>query len=325
MKKFIILLCPLFLGLTVHAQSKLVDEIKEIPWNLTGENIKSHYQKADRLLEIGGNSLVSQSLLLKKVLIDDFLFDESVEIDIEERKIKKVLFNCKVDTSLYTTEQVYRIIREKLSEELGTVTTSGYLGYQWLIDDCWVYVFELSTIGLVSIVVEPTIDCIKGFRSFDWGTSFDTIVSNERKTDLVPNDENIYAFKAKLAEKNCLVGYYFVDNKLTEGRYVLNENYNNVQSYISDYEEWVDILTAKYGKPSNVETRWVDNESEKRYKFKESKALERGKVEFVTSWSDHLSMIIVTLSKEENNISLVLDYCSWKYYYIRQQNRYVGF
>lgn len=324
MKKFIVLLSFLFLCVTINAQSKLVDEIKEIPWELTGEEIKSHYQKTDRLLEFRGDSLAPQSLLLKNISIDEFLFEESVEIDVEERKIKEVRFRCKVDTSLYTTEHVCQIIREKLKQELGTAP-SGYLGYQWLIDDCWVYVFELSTIGLVSIVVEPTIDCIQGFRSFDWGTSFDTIVSNERKTDLVPNDDNIYAFKAKLAEKNCLVGYYFLDNKLTEGRYVLNENYNNVQSYISDYEEWVDILTAKYGKPSNVETRWVDNESEKRYKFKESKALERGKVEFVTSWSDHLSMIIVTLSKEENNISLVLDYCSWKYYYIRQQNRYVGF
>lgn len=144
------------------------------------------------------------------------------------------------------------------------------------------------------------------FRKASWGMSKTQVKAIETLA-IVEEDPEFIFYETTLAGHDVYLGYFFINEKLTRARYVINEIYMNKQEYIEDYKYLNAMLVKKYGEPSIEEEIWRENST---WKDDKAFALSVGDLEMFTSYSTPKSTITMILYSEDLAIGNIIEYSS---------------
>ena len=95
------------------------------------------------------------------------------------------------------------------------------------------------------------------FRNTRWGMKKDKVLSTEKNKPIKAAAEGQYfsaIYTGEVAGLKAHYGYYFLDDVLVRGFYVLKETHSNRNEYIKDYNKLKEILTRKYGRPKKSDS-----------------------------------------------------------------------
>jgi hypothetical protein len=195
------------------------------------------------------------------------------------------------------------------------------LGRKWYCENYTIEVTHLiiTDSQFYSISIKGLDNSSPDFRVARWGESKEVIMAKEGKTDLSP-DEDLYMFTDNVAGFSCMVGYFFVDNKLVRSRYLFQQKHTNKNDYIYDFKDLVELMSQKYGKPDWNSPEWKnrlyqDDPSE--YGF----AVSLGHLVYSAGWLTDKTDISVLLTGENYDISFLVQYSSTKYKQLREENQ----
>ena len=145
-----------------------------------------------------------------------------------------------------------------------------------------------------------------GFRKAKWGMTPDQVKKTESgvewqesKSDYGP----ILYFETEIALLEARALYYFVDNSFERGNYLITEKHTNDRQYLIDHNTLKEILTEKYGKPSEEKEIWLnDLYQDDRQNW--GTAVSIGHVIFTTTWDEAIGTqgIIGLVLKGDNYI-----------------------
>ncbi len=176
-----------------------------------------------------------------------------------------------------------------------------------------------ETIENTTEETEKEMDAEKDFRVANWGDPYQLVQKREGEANLVQKSD-IYAFSGTVASLPCTVLYGFTDDKLTIGKYIFNIEHSNQNDYIYDYEELVDLLTSKYGKPTHGGKNnavWFDDLFRDDYSDW-GRAISYGHLAYDTSWETPDTEILCQLSGDNYEIKLVIQYVGKNFSQIRE-------
>lgn len=147
-----------------------------------------------------------------------------------------------------------------------------------------------------------------GFRNIEWGKT-QKYVKDSEKLELLSEDNGLLAYETDISGLKVLVGYLFTSDKLTTGRYLVNDKHSNKNDFIADYKTLKNLLEKKYGKTLEDETIWKndlyrDNYSDWGF------AISLGHLYYYSKWSNNSSDITIILSGENYDISLIIEFKS---------------
>ena len=147
------------------------------------------------------------------------------------------------------------------------------------------------------------------FRLTRWSMTQNDVVSAEEKMDPVERSENMITYKTQILNRNVLLHYLFVQDKLVGAIYKLDDNYLNSYHFIKAYDQFKQKVTEKYGPPSKKTTNWL-NTTYKNNRKKWGLALSLGHTEYVTNWKTQNTTIECSLREENYNVICLLEYWS---------------
>ncbi len=145
--------------------------------------------------------------------------------------------------------------------------------------------------------------------TLDWGAAKDKIISLEGKPSGEEkfNGLEVIRYKRSIMARNCLVEYVFNDNRLVATRYNFLDKYTDKNRYIEDYLKIKNNLISKIGTPRADTVTWQDPT----YKSNNAywgKALGMGHVEYHTKWELSDTEMRLTLTGNNNQVSLGTEY-----------------
>lgn len=120
---------------------------------------------------------------------------------------------------------------------------------------------KLETPLKVDIKTEIPAISKSGFRETSWGMSQEQVKKIE-KSEFMKKEHSkssgldIFIYKEKAGDLDCILGYYFAENQLVEGRYVFTEKHFNKNLFIHDFKKVKEQLIEKYGIPKEDNTIW---------------------------------------------------------------------
>ncbi|MFC1541591.1 hypothetical protein ACFL50_03975 [Candidatus Latescibacterota bacterium] len=161
---------------------------------------------------------------------------------------------------------------------------------------------------LVVVFAENSFGEDYNFRKTNWGMSNVQVMSSE-PLDVAEENENMLIYKTIVIGKEVFVVYIFVDNQLLRARYVLAESHTNKNVFISDYNEFKEILTKKYGKPKQDDTFWANDLYKDDYS-NWGMAISLGHLTYLSSWETQDTEIQTYLTGENYDISCIVEYRS---------------
>jgi len=137
------------------------------------------------------------------------------------------------------------------------------------------------------------------FRKTNWGMNKEQVRATEDNklgNKLSYEDNNILGYEMYVYEKYSRCAYYFLEDKLYQGRYTLNNvTHTKETDYIYDYKFFKEILIKKYGKP----------------KIMGSLPLGSAFLDYWVSWETFTTKIELMLTTDNNNaLKLFLSYTS---------------
>ena len=150
------------------------------------------------------------------------------------------------------------------------------------------------------------------FRNSKWGMKKDKVLSTEenKPTEAGPIDQYFSAlYTGEVAGLKMEYGYYFLDDVLVRGYYLLREKHTNKNKYIDDYNKLKEVLTRKYGSPKKSYTFWF-NDLYKNDPQDHGRAVRIGHLGFESNWETDRTLIRLTLIGDNFNINLSLYYNS---------------
>jgi membrane-associated protease RseP (regulator of RpoE activity) len=89
-----------------------------------------------------------------------------------------------------------------------------------------------------------------GFRGFPWGTSIKEVTHKEGSAKVQHSDAILY--EGVLANMPCEYGFFFVDDALYRGTYIIANRHSTLDGYWSDFENLQTLLSDKYGTPNDA-------------------------------------------------------------------------
>lgn len=146
------------------------------------------------------------------------------------------------------------------------------------------------------------------FRKTKWGMSIAKVKSSE-PLDVAKEDTTLLGYKTTVIGKDVFVVYFFIDNKLVRARYVLAESHTNKNDFITDYNDFKEILTKKYGKPKQDESLWRNDLYKDDYSGWGT-AISLGHLIYLSSWETPDTEIKNMLMGENYDISCIVEYRS---------------
>lgn len=120
--------------------------------------------------------------------------------------------------------------------------------------------------------------------------------------DLLRYEDYIWHF-------DCSIYYWFMEDKLYESAYYLNENILHEDPRIGNYEELKRLLTKKYGKPVMDKEVWIDDLAKRNESNRET-AINKGCLECRTGWETSTTKISMVISGYKNKTYLLIGYSS---------------
>jgi hypothetical protein len=147
------------------------------------------------------------------------------------------------------------------------------------------------------------------FRGFNWGSSFRNVKLSEAAPLILTTGNDELVYKDILGGSDCNVYYIFNDNdKLESGMYIFTKKYSNPQLYMEDYNNFKNLLTEKYGKPTSEKEYWSSRSLEiEKHNF--GQAVADGNLSLNTVWyTDRSTIKIELISSLEHTPSLQIHY-----------------
>ena len=120
---------------------------------------------------------------------------------------------------------------------------------------------KIMLLTLVLVVMLTTVALGGEFRDVDWGMKRSQVIALEDKEIFMEEDGLIMYDGINLFNEEFILAYYFVDNKLTQARYLLNTIDFTVSSrdlYNLSFDV-PEMLTEKYGEPVDKIRFWHDD------------------------------------------------------------------
>lgn len=149
------------------------------------------------------------------------------------------------------------------------------------------------------------------FRNLSWGATITTVKETE-KCNIVSEDANRIIYDCPLGGNNGKVVYTFTSSgKLMRAKYLVTPEYFNMVYYIRDYRLYLELLTAKYGNPSQVSPRVIAKQTIKEDEW--AAYLSVGDLFVESQWTTPKTEIRLTLSKVGTHPAVQIDYISIEY------------
>jgi hypothetical protein len=158
------------------------------------------------------------------------------------------------------------------------------------------------------------------FRLTKWGMTQNDVISSEEKMDPVERTENMIMYKTQISNKNVVLNYLFAQDKLVGAFYKLDDNYLNSDHFIQTYLQFKQVLTKKYGPPSEEFTNWL-NDTYRNNRKKWGLALSLGHTEYATFWKTQNTTIECSLREENFNVLCLVEYWSIGYSHLLEEGK----
>lgn len=98
------------------------------------------------------------------------------------------------------------------------------------------------------------------FRKVKWGMSVTEVIQSEGRKPVL-RDNTTIVYNCTIVGRKVKTAYHFVQNKLVQAFYILEDKHSNDNFFISDYGAFKKALTKKYGKPNTDEVNWSVRDS----------------------------------------------------------------
>jgi len=122
-------------------------------------------------------------------------------------------------------------------------------------------------------------------------------------------EENLVAYRTSIIGKDVFVVYLFTDNQLTRAKYVLAESHSNKNDFITDYNDFKEILKKKYGNPSKDEVLWRNDLYKDDYSDWGT-AISLGHLLYFSTWETKDTKIASILTGENFDVTCAIEYSS---------------
>ncbi|MDB6123625.1 MAG: hypothetical protein JWQ71_2618, partial [Pedosphaera sp.] len=145
------------------------------------------------------------------------------------------------------------------------------------------------------------------FRKARWGMSRAEVKATESEPPGDDTNPRLLLYKDNLDEFSVVVAYDFLDGKLTEGIYSLQDKHSNLNDHLEDYKRFKTLLTKKYGPSKENDETWSQN----RYKDTPEKyglAISLGHLKYRTTWETDRTQIAMVLKGENSEIRHLIFY-----------------
>lgn len=316
------LILNLFLISSISAQQD-VKNWGNLPWNSTSSQILNKYKT--KLIKLQKRKGFDKGYYSDYILKDyhDFnsVFTVHFVMDSNDNRLKRILLTSeaiksKPKTSLKNATKIYETVLKAMEKQYGVPGTNKKDNFS--NTDSWYFNSSIINLNLIhlksinftglSIIYEKATHGFD-FRKTKWGFSRKKVQESEKMTPII-DTTNILGYETPIAGMKCLIGYIFVNNKLTRAKYVFEEKHSNENDYIVDYHNLRDILNKKYGKStSQSDGIWRDDlykDDIQKWGF----AVSLGDLYYFSDWQTQKTDIDLMLSGENYKISLVVEYDS---------------
>lgn len=192
------------------------------------------------------------------------------------------------------------------SEESG-MTISGYI-LDALVERLFV-VTKIVTIKGKDERLEDKYKFKSYFRETRWGMSKNQIFELEGESF---HQEKSYGLETIRYQKEaigleCSIEFVFAGNKLIKAKYIFLEQHKHESQYIGDYKKIKDWLTEMHGMPLGSNVTWRNDLYKEDYS-NWGLAVSLGHLEYSSLWKNQEMEIFLTLSGENNKLSLRAEY-----------------
>ena len=160
---------------------------------------------------------------------------------------------------------------------------------------------------ILLIISLITLQANAQFRGLEWGSTKKDAVAKYGKPDL--EGDGFIAYNYTLAGESTLSGFYYKQDKLYSGAYILAESHSNKNGYIDDYNNFKNLLSKKYGTPTNDETYWKDDLYKDDYSSW-GMAISKGDMLKYSTWSDDKTDIECSITGDNYDITCKILYSS---------------
>ena len=178
----------------------------------------------------------------------------------------------------------------------------------------------LTLVFAIGLLTQPQLSWSEDydFRQTKWGMTQNDVISAEEKMDPVERTEGMITYKTKISNKNVLLSYLFVQDKLIGALYKLEDNYLNSDHFIQTYLQFKQTLTKKYGPPSREITNWL-NDTYRNNPKKWGLAMSLGHTEYASFWKTQHTTIECSLREENYDVLCLLKYWSIAYSHLLEE------
>jgi hypothetical protein len=146
------------------------------------------------------------------------------------------------------------------------------------------------------------------FRNTKWGMSKEQVKKTE-SSEIIEEDTDSIIYNDIVSHMPVMVIYIFVDDKLVRSKYIFNVDHTNKNDYINDYEKLQELLVSIYGNKFKKQILWI-NDLYKDYYDQWGFAVSMGHLAYSSQWVNQASKILLFLSGDNFQISLVIEYQS---------------
>ncbi len=158
------------------------------------------------------------------------------------------------------------------------------------------------------------------FRNTRWGMSRSDVLASEPDEPVVRTDGQI-GYSIKIMDKNIYLAFVFKNDCLVSALYALKDMRENLNDSLSDFEDFKEILTRKYGEPNAGQGDvWADPSYKDQYELEAlsfdragyEAALKEGKILHAALWKTGNTWVKVALSKmmEGHTCGVTVEYLS---------------
>ena len=192
------------------------------------------------------------------------------------------------------------------SEESG-MTKSGYI-----LDDLVERLFVVTKI----VTLKGEDEGLEGkkkfknyFRDTRWGMSKKQVAELEGEISHLEKSYGleVIRYQKKVLDLECSIQFMFAGNRLIKAKYIFLEQHKHKSQYIGDYKKIKDWLTEIHGMPKGSNVTWRNDLYKEDYS-NWGLAVGLGHLEYSSLWKNQEIEIFLTLSGNNNELSLEAEY-----------------
>lgn len=145
--------------------------------------------------------------------------------------------------------------------------------------------------------------------STDWGMSSNELqrFKGEPLHQGQSQGYEILGYQKKILDRDCLIGYYFAENKLKGAKLSFLDQHLNKNQNIADFKKIRDLLAQKYGQPIEDKSSW-DDLTHKDDISEWGNAIGQGHLTYKSRWLTPETEVCLRLFGREDEISLEITY-----------------